>query len=131
MSNIFAGFKINIAAFSLGNHVLKYCIKELEKFGKLDILNNIVFMAGATDIKSNSKWEQRLAAVPGTVVNCYSNYDSALWYCRMITGKDTIGNKKLKFKQKKIINRLISSYHLFYRINMEALWNMFLYDLKD
>ena len=36
---IFNGFKINIAGFSLGNHVLKNCLKELENFGKLDIIN--------------------------------------------------------------------------------------------
>ena len=44
---IFNGFKINIAGFSLGNHVLKNCLKELENFGKLDIINNVIFMAGA------------------------------------------------------------------------------------
>ena len=53
MSDIFNGFKINLSAFSLGNHVLKHCLKELEKFNKLNLINNIVFMAGATEIKCN------------------------------------------------------------------------------
>ena len=44
MSNdIFNSVKINLAAFSLGNHVIKHCIKEIEKFNRLDILNNIIF----------------------------------------------------------------------------------------
>ena len=131
MSNIFDGFKINLSAFSLGNHVLKHCLKELENFGKLDLINNVVFMAGATDIKCNFKWEHRLGAVTGTIVNCYSDHDLALWYCRNITGKDTIGTKKLKFAYVTIINRLISSYHVLYRLNMDKLWNMFINDLKE
>ena len=35
--------KINLAAFSLGNHVIKHCIKEIENFGKFDILNKLLF----------------------------------------------------------------------------------------
>jgi hypothetical protein len=131
MSNIFDGFKINLVAFSLGNHVLKHCLKELKNFGKSYIINNVVFMAGATDINCNLKWEHRLGSVTGTIVNCYSDHDLALWYCRNITGKDTIGTKKLKFQTVKIKNILISSFHVLYRINMDILWNMFINDLKE
>ena len=130
MSDIFNGFKINLSAFSLGNHVLKHCLKELENFNRLDLINNVVFMAGATDIKCNLKWERRLRMVTGTIVNCYSDQDLALWYCRNITHKDTIGSKKLKFDYVEVINRLISSFHIFYRKNMDKLWNMFINVLK-
>ena len=81
----FNGFKINLSAFSLGNHVIKNTLKELEEFGRLDLINNVVFMAGATDINCNFKWEHRLGAINGSVVNCYSDYDIALWYCKKIT----------------------------------------------
>ena len=131
MSDIFNGFKINLSAFSLGNHVLKHCLKELEDFDKLSLINNVVFMAGATEIKCNFKWEHRLGSVTGTIVNCYSDHDLALWYCRNITKKDTIGTKKMKFAYVKILNRLISSFHILYRLNMDKLWNMFINDLKE
>ena len=131
MSNFFKDVEINIAAFSLGNHVLKHCIKELEKFGRLDILNNIIFMAGATDIKCNDKWEQRLSSIKGNVINCYSNVDLALVYCKIITGKDTIGTKILKFKNKIVKNYLINSFHVLYRINMDIIGQFFIDDLKN
>jgi esterase/lipase superfamily enzyme len=130
MSNcFFNGLKINLAAFSLGNHVIKHCIKEIEKFGRFDILNNIIFIAGATDIKCNFKWEHRLSSIKGAIINCYSNVDLALGYCKIITGKDTIGTKELKFKNVK--NYLISSIHILYRINMDIIGKLFIDDLKE
>ena len=86
---IFNDFKINLVAFSLGNHVLKHCIKELERFGKVNLINNIIFMAGATNIECNFKWEHRLSTVNGIIANFYSDYDLALWYCKNITKKVT------------------------------------------
>ena len=128
---IFSGFKINLAAFSLGNHVLKNCLKELERFGRLDIVNNIIFMAGATNIKNNYKWERIFKSVSGTIINCYSDVDLALLLCQSITEKGTIGRKKLKIKNVKIKNYLISSFHLMYRVNLGELGRIFLDDLKD
>ena len=128
---IFDGFKINICAFSLGNHVLKHCIKELEKFEKLNLINNIIFMAGATNINCNEKWGLRLGSVNGIIANFYSDYDLALWYCRNITNKDTIGSKKLKIPKLNIKNYLISSFHILYRFNMEELGKMVIDDLKE
>jgi len=130
-NNFFKDMKINLAAFSLGNHVIKHCIKEIENFGKFDILNNIIFMAGATDIKCNFKWEKRLSSIKGAIINCYSDIDLALSYCKLITGKDTIGTKKLKFKNKIVKNYLISSFHLLYRINMDIIGQFFIEDLRN
>ena len=128
---IFDDFKINLAAFSLGNHVLKNCLKELEKFGKTDFINNIIFMAGATDIKCNFKWEHILGSVNGIIANFYSEYDLALWVCKKITKKDTIGSKKLKFKNVNIKNYLFSCFHLLYRLNMGTLGEIVINDLKE
>ena len=107
---IFNGFKINLAAFSLGNHVLKNCLKELEYFERLDIVNNVIFMAGATNITNNYKWENRLKSISGNIINCYSDVDLALILCQAITRKGTIGTKKLKIRNVKIKNYLISSF---------------------
>ena len=132
MSNdIFNGAKINLGAFSLGNHVIKHCIKELEKFNRLDILNNIIFIAGATNIECNFKWEKRLGLIEGSIINCYSDFDLALWYSKLITGKKTIGTKKLKFKKLKVRNYLISCFHISYRINLEIICDLFINDLKE
>ena len=128
---IFNGFKINLAAFSLGNHVLKNCLKELENFGRLDIINNIIFLAGATNITNSYKWENRLKSISGNIINCYSDVDLALILCQTITRKGTIGTKKLKIRNVKIKNYLISSFHLLYRINLDELGKMFLNDLKE
>ena len=128
---IFNGFKINLAAFSLGNHVLKNCLKELEYFGRLDIVNNVIFMAGATNITNSYKWENRLKSISGNIINCYSDVDLALTLCQAITRKGTIGTKKLKIRNVKIKNYLISSFHLLYRVNMDELGKMFLDDLKE
>ena len=128
---IFNGFKINLAAFSLGNHVLKNCLKELEYFGRLDIVNNVIFMAGATNITNSYKWENRLKSISGNIINCYSDVDLALILCQAITRKGTIGTKKLKIRNVKIKNYLISSFHLLYRVNMDELGKMFLDDLKE
>ena len=131
LEKIFNGFKINLAAFSLGNHVLKNCLKELENFGKLDIINNVIFMAGATNITNSYKWENRLKSISGNIINCYSDVDLALILCQSITRKGTIGTKKLKIRNIKIKNYLISSFHLLYRVNMDELGKMFLDDLKE
>ena len=128
-NNFFDGFKINLVGFSLGNHVIKHCIKEIERFRRFDILNNIVFMGGATDIKCNFKWEHRLGSVQGTVINCYSDIDLVLACCKLITGKDTIGTKKLNIKNVK--NYLIKSFHIFYRINMDKIGRKFIDELKE
>ena len=132
MSNdIFNGAKINLAAFSLGNHVIKHCIKELEKFNRFDILNNIIFIGGATNIECNNKWERRLSSIQGSIINCYSDFDLALLYSRLITGKKTIGTKILKFKKVKVRNYLISCFHILYRMNLEIIGDIFINDLKE
>ena len=130
-NEIFNGNKVNLIGFSLGNHVIKHCIKEIEKFKKLDIINNIVFLAGATEIKQKSNWEKRLSSVKGVIINCYSEEDIALKYCKNITNKETIGSKKLTINGANIKNYQISCWHLSYRLNLDLLGNMFLDDLKE
>ena len=88
-------------------------------------------MAGATDIKCNFKWEHRLGSVNGVIINCYSDFDLALWYCKNITNKDTIGSKKLKLDKVNIKNYMISSFHILYRVNMEILGKLIINNLKE
>ena len=130
MSNdFFKDAKISLCAFSLGNHIIKHCIKELKKFGRTDILNNIIFIAGATNIEYDEKWENRFESIKGSVINCYSDKDLALYYCELITEKKPIGAKKLKFKKHKIKNYLTRGFHLSYRSNLETIGNIFIDDI--
>ena len=130
MSNdFFKDAKISLCAFSLGNHIIKHCIKELKKFERTDILNNIIFIAGATNIEYNEKWENRFESIKGSVINCYSDKDLALYYCELITKKEPIGAKKLKFKKHKIKNYLTRGFHLSYRSNLETIGNIFIDDI--
>ena len=123
-SNIFfPNCKINFIAFSLGNHVLKYCLKQLEKYDKLHLINDIIFIAGATTLCE--KWENRLNKVNGKIFNCYSSHDWALLYSKTITGKKPIGRKKLKFKnikENKFRNIYFNSFHLTYRTRFKTLF---------
>ena len=122
-SNIFfPNCKINLIAFSLGNHVLKHCLRQLEKYDKLHLINDIIFIAGATTLCE--KWENRFNKVNGKIFNCYSSHDLALLYSKIITGKKPIGINKLKFKninENKFRNIYFSSFHLTYRARFKKL----------
>ena len=48
-------FKINLVAFSLGNQVIKYCLKELSSRKVYNVINHVIFIAGATCIKHKDK----------------------------------------------------------------------------
>ena len=82
-SRLFFGYRqINLVAFSLGNHVLKNCLKDLsiEDDGKL-IINDVTFMAGATTFRNKSKYYKIFKKViGGRIVNCYSKSDNILKY---------------------------------------------------
>ena len=82
-SRLFFGYRqINLVAFSLGNHVVKNCLKELsnDDIGKM-IINDVTFMAGATTFKNISKYYKIFKKViGGRIVNCYSKADNILKY---------------------------------------------------
>ena len=101
----------------------------MDKFGKSHFINNIIFIAGATNIKCNFKWEHILGSVSGFIANFYSDYDIILWYSKNITKKDTIGSKKLKIAGVK--NYLFSCFHVRYRHNFRKLGKMIINELKE
>ena len=130
-NKIFSGFKINLAAFSLGSHVLKHCIKELSNNGKLNIINNIIFFGGATSFKNNFKWEQRLNSFKGIIINCYSFTDIALLNYNALTKKYNIGTQELEIGNINIHNYQTKCFHLEYREKLDEIGNMFLNDLIE
>lgn len=83
---IFNGKSISVIGFSLGCNVIKLFLKEIYKIylitnneDLLMIINNVIFIAGATTLNKIEKWNLRfLALVSGKVINIHSNYDIIL-----------------------------------------------------
>ena len=114
-NTIFRNYQINLVAFSLGNHVIKHCIKELYKLNysmkNIDktiflsrnennypiYINNIIFCAAATYFKNINNWKKyRQEIIVDKFINCYSDKDSALG-CpySLCMPKTAIGRDKL------------------------------------
>ena len=76
----FGNRQVNLVAFSLGNHVVKNCIKELSNYNDCKcIINDVTLIAGATTLKNKINWYNRFKkVVGGRIVNCYSEKDYVL-----------------------------------------------------
>ena len=98
---LFGNCQINLIGFSLGCHVIKYCLKELfeNKYIEQNIINNVVFIAGATRIKKSKFNDIFNDVIRGRIINIYSNQDFILKYLyKLSIEKDAIGSKELKFE---------------------------------
>ena len=130
-NEFFSGFKINLAGFDLGCHVIKYCIRELGNYERLDIINNIIFFGGSTNINNNLKWEQILNSFNGIIINCYSSNDLFLHRINLITNKQTIGTRELKINNLKIKNISVNTFHCTYGISLNIIGELFIDDLIE
>ena len=115
-SRLFFGYRqINLVAFSLGNHVIKNCLKELSNRddGKM-VINNVTFMAGATTFRDRLKWYNIFnKVVAGRIVNCYSKVDYILKYLYSnCTGNQPIGNNHIDINDGKGGKNIIENYDL-------------------
>ena len=113
----FNNCQINLAGFSLGCQILKYCIKELEKVkGHRDMINNVLFLGGATIIHEFKKnaWSKIFKNnVCGRIINCYSKKDDVLRYLfRICVGKNPIGLFKINLKDEKREYDIIEDFNL-------------------
>ena len=53
--------QINLVAFSLGNHVVKSCLRELSTYDDNKcIINDVTFIAGATTFKNKINWYNKI-----------------------------------------------------------------------
>ena len=113
-SRLFFGYRqINLVAFSLGNHVVKNCLKELNlnDDGRM-IINDVTFMAGATTFKDKIKWYQIFKKlIGGRIVNCYSKKDNILKYLYSnCTGLEPIGSKEIDINDGKNGKNIVENY---------------------
>jgi len=113
-SRLFFGHRqINLVAFSLGNHVVKNCLKELSNNdeGRM-LINDVIFMAGATTFKNRANWYKIFKkVVGGRIINCYSKSDNILKYLYAnCTGNQPIGNKKIDINDGKSGKNIVENY---------------------
>jgi hypothetical protein len=97
--------------FSLGSHLIKHCLLELYNLAKEDsdlenIIQNVVFVAGATNFKNKDKWNKIFdTLVSGRVINCHGDNDNILKHLfKLATTSDAIGHKKLESDSCKVEN---------------------------
>ena len=82
-SEFFNNFQINLVGFSLGNHLIKHCLKELNKINNYNNfvkIKNVIFIGAATHIKNEDLWKQFIEdIIVERFINCYSKQDIALY----------------------------------------------------
>ena len=116
-SKFFRKFQINLVGFSLGNHVIKHCLKELFKIQNINCHNyikfkNVIFIAGAIQITNKSLWKRYIENfITDRIINCYTKNDWALKYAYKfcMVNKEAIGNDELEIKNDQNIN-LVTNY---------------------
>ena len=130
-SNLFfQNRQINLVAFSLGNHVVKHCLKELSNYNDAKcIINDVTFIAGATTFKNKLNWYNRFnKIIGGRIVNCYSEKDWVLDFLYSnCTGNKPIGSHKIDINDGIGGKNLVENYdftdlnmgHLDYRNNFD------------
>ena len=82
---------------------MKNCIKTLHKLDLHDIVHNITFIAGATNINQINKSENSTTmdmiiakTVSGTVKSVYNDYDYVLLYAsKVFTSKRLMGRQSI------------------------------------
>ena len=125
---IFKNCKINLIGFSLGCHVIKYCLKEMENNKSDCLINNVYLFGGATYFGNSFLWENIFAnQISGRIVNCYSQVDEILKRLYSLsTGQNAIGNDPIEIESEKF---KIENYdltdlnigHLSYRDNLDMI----------
>jgi hypothetical protein len=98
---IFKFHTITLLGYSLGCNVIKFCLKELYKihsegFNCQNILDNIIFIGGATNLKENDKHKNIFNLISGKIINFYSTCDNSL--------KELFNNKSIGVR-KMILNK--------------------------
>ena len=102
---------ITLVGFSLGAHVIKHTVKELNKIASYcpsvkNIIQNIVFIGGATSLPKEKKmWQNMKEFVAGRVINIYNPKDEVLTGIFMtIMKKNPIGTAPLQLEGVKVEN---------------------------
>ena len=128
----FPNFQINLIGFSLGTHVIKHCLKEfIDNNCEGNLINNVMFLAGATTIENKSKWHKYFnKIVSGRIINCHSKEDKILQYLyKLCVKKIPIGSYELICNNENNEGNRIENFdlsnlgigHLDYRENLKTI----------
>ena len=113
MSNqFFNGFQINLIGFSLGNHVITNCLRELYEMESNIKLKNVILIAAATQMDDKDKWKKIIEKiVVDRFINCYSKKDEILaqLYVTATGNNNPVGLSELIIKNDKEMN-LVHNY---------------------
>ena len=111
----FGNRQINLVGFSLGNHVIKHCLKELSTGDDgTRLINNVTFMAGATTFRNKFGWHKIFTkTVGGRIVNCYSEVDIILKFLyKHCTYKTPIGIQSIDINDGINPRNIVENYDL-------------------
>ena len=133
---IFTFQVINLIGYSMGCNIIKYCLLELNKLNEKniysDIINNIMFIGGSTNIKID-KYPNIFESVAGKIVNVYSKFDKDLIeYNKTAIGLNPLETKNECIDKYQIINvdltiKNIKQNDYFYQIPNILFQNSFLH----
>jgi len=128
---IFKFQTINLVGFSLGSHLIKHCLKELDKLAEHNselkhVIQNVVLVAGATHFKNQDKWVERFKSlVAGRIINCHGKNDHILKFLYKISiMSDAIGFKPCDFQNEIFENwdfTHLNIGHMDYRKHMDLI----------
>ena len=112
-NKFFKNFQINLVGFSLGNHVINYCLNELYKMNdnnKFIKIKNVIFIGAATHFDRKIKWKKNLEEIViDKFINCYSSSDNALKMLYSLSlNKTAFGNEILEIKKNKKFNQVLN-----------------------
>lgn len=102
--------------YGLGTDLIKNCILELNKLCEKnpeisELINNVVFIGGATKISDKKKHSEIFSNVGGKIVNIFSKFDQSL---KMIYDENCIGLNPLELNNIKDDNLVIHNIDLTY-----------------
>ena len=107
--------QINLVGFSLGCHVIKYCIKEISKLrGVRNMINNVLLMGGAASIGDKKNWKNIVKKViGGRIINCYSKHDFVLdTLFKLCVDHTAIGTRQLTIRDENTGINMVENYDL-------------------
>lgn len=112
----FNEFQINLIGFSLGNYVIKGCLKELNTLNNINKfikIKNVIFISAINHMKNINLWKKYMEyIIIDKFINCYSTEDDILQALSLIKNKDkkllSAGNKALILKNKKDVNLVLN-----------------------
>ena len=105
---IFTFQTINLIGFSMGCNIIKYCLLEINKLNEKsiysDIINNVIFIGGCTNIKMD-KHPNIFESIVGKIINIFSKTDKDLIeYDKTAIGLNPLETKNENVDKYQIIN---------------------------